>query len=99
MLSCQPNPQDPVLSFVGWVDGSWVEGEAGMSQEADHEVLVLADPLDALFGGVGDLSQRRGGPIGELNVLEVGPQVFDRVQLRRIGREPLGVSQSRWLSR
>jgi hypothetical protein len=28
-------------TFVGWVDGSWVESEAGMGQEPDDEVLVL----------------------------------------------------------
>jgi hypothetical protein len=42
------------LSFVGWVDGSWVEGETGVGQKLDHQVLVLADPLHALLGGVGD---------------------------------------------
>jgi hypothetical protein len=52
-----------------------------VGQEPDDQILGLADPLDAVFGGVGDLSQRRGGPIGELNALEVGPQVFDRIQL------------------
>jgi hypothetical protein len=51
------------LSFVGWVDGSWVEGEAGVGQEPDHQVLVRADSLDALFGGVGDLGQGGRGPI------------------------------------
>jgi hypothetical protein len=34
-----------------------VQGEAGVGQEPDDQVLVLADPLDALFGGVDDLSQ------------------------------------------
>ena len=28
-----------------------------VGQEPDDQVLVLADPLDALFGGVDDLSQ------------------------------------------
>jgi hypothetical protein len=49
------------LRFVGWVDGSWVEGEAGLGQEPDDQVLVLADPLDALGGRVGDLGQGGGG--------------------------------------
>jgi hypothetical protein len=65
---------DHLLSFVGWVDGSWVEGQAGVGQEPDHQVLALADPLDALFGGVGDLGQGGRGPVGQLDILEVGPQ-------------------------
>ena len=67
-----PTPKALYLSFVGWVDGSWVEGEAGVGKEPDHQVLVLADPLDALFGGVGDLGQGGRGPIRQLDILEVG---------------------------
>ena len=78
------------LSFVGWVDGSWVEGQAGMGQEPDHEVLVLADTLDALGGGVGDLGQGSRGQIRQLDVLEVGSEDADRAQFGGIGREPLG---------
>jgi hypothetical protein len=62
------------LSFVGWVDGSWVEGEAGLGQEPDHEALVLADSLDALGGGVGNLGQGGRGQIRQLDVLEVGSE-------------------------
>jgi hypothetical protein len=60
---CSPvNPTPKILlRFVGWVDGSWVEGQAGVGQEPDHQVLMLADPLDALVGGVGDLGQRGRG--------------------------------------
>jgi hypothetical protein len=42
-----------LLSFVGWVDGSWVEGQAGVGQEPDDQVLVLADALDAARAGQG----------------------------------------------
>jgi hypothetical protein len=45
------------LSFVGWVDGSWVEREAGVGQEPDHQILVFADPLNAPLGGVGDAAK------------------------------------------
>ena len=86
------------MSFVGWVGGSWFEGEAGVGQEPDDQVLALADSLDALFGGVGDLGQGGGGPVGQLRVLEVGPQVFDRVQLGRVAGSRSARSQSRWLS-
>jgi hypothetical protein len=41
-----------------------VQGGAGVGQEPDDQVLVLADPLDALFGGVDDLSQ--GVVVGRL---------------------------------
>ena len=60
-----------------------------MDQESDDQAVALADALDALFGGVGDLGQGGGGPIGQLQVLEVGPEVLDRVELRRVGGEPL----------
>jgi hypothetical protein len=50
---------------------------------------VLADSLDALFGGVGDLGQGGRGPVGELQVLEVGPQLLDRVELEGVGGQPL----------
>jgi hypothetical protein len=46
-----------LLSFVGWVDGSWVKGEAGVGEEPDHQVVAVTDPLDALGGDVGDLGQ------------------------------------------
>jgi hypothetical protein len=59
------------LSFVGWVDGSWVEGQAGVGQEPDDQVLALADPLDALFGGVGNLEERGRGEVGQLDVLRL----------------------------
>jgi hypothetical protein len=74
---------------VGWVDDSWVEGEAGVGREPDHQVLVLADPLDALGGGIGHVGQGGTREVGQLQVLEAGPQVFDRVQLGRVGGEPL----------
>jgi hypothetical protein len=69
------------LRFVGWVDGSWVQGEAGVSQEPDHQAVALADALDALFGGVGDLGQGGRGQVRQLEVFEVGPQALDRVEL------------------
>jgi hypothetical protein len=69
------------LSFVGWVDGSWVEGQAGMSKEPDHEVLLLADTLDALDGGVGDLAEGVTPEVGQLEVSEVGSE--DAVRLVR----------------
>jgi hypothetical protein len=84
----QPPPA-PVLDvgggaghqIVGWVDGSWVEGQAGVGQEPDDEAVALADAPDALFGGVGDLGQGGRGPIRELDILEVGRQLFHGVEL------------------
>jgi hypothetical protein len=73
-MTHQPDTQVPLLSFVGWVDGSWVQGEAGVSKEPDHQILALADPLDALLGGVGHLDQGGGGQVGQLHILEVGSE-------------------------
>ena len=61
-----------------------------MGEEPDHQVVAVTDPLDALGGGVGDLSQGGRGPIRQLDVLEVGPQVLDRIELGGVGRQPLG---------
>ncbi len=66
---------------MGWVDDSLIEGQAGVGQEPDHQAVAPADALDALFGGVGDLGQGGRGQVGELDVLEVGSQVFHRVEL------------------
>ena len=60
---------------MGWVDGLGVEGQAGVGQEPDDQVLAPADALDALFGRVGDLGQAGRGQIGELDILVVGPQI------------------------
>ena len=48
-----------------------VQGEAGVGQEPDDQVLVLADPLDALFGGSTTSARGGRGPVGQLQVLEV----------------------------
>jgi hypothetical protein len=73
-VSFGPRSEEHLLSFVGWVDGSWVERAAGVGQEPDHQAVAVADALDALFGSVGDLGQGGGGQVGQLEVLEVGPQ-------------------------
>jgi hypothetical protein len=52
----------------------------------------VADPIDAAVG-LGDHSRkRRVGEVGQLAALalEVGPQRLDRVQLRRVGGQPVG---------
>jgi hypothetical protein len=69
-----------------------------VGQEPDHQAVALADPLDALFSGISDLGQGGGWPIRELDIFEVGPQALDRVELGRVGGQPLDVSQSRRLS-
>jgi hypothetical protein len=50
----------------------------------------LADSLNALRGRISDLSQGGGRQVRQLHVLEVGPQVFHRVQLGSVGGQPLG---------
>jgi hypothetical protein len=70
-MTIKPTPRTRYLSFVGWVDGLWVEGETGVGQEPDHQAIVVADPPDARFGGVGDLGQGGGWKVGQLDILEV----------------------------
>src|SRR4029453_6859995 len=76
-----------LLCFVGWVDSSWIQSEAGVGQEPDDQVLVLADPLEALCGGVGHGGQGGTREVGQLEVLEVGPQILDWVELGSVGGE------------
>jgi hypothetical protein len=78
-----------LLSLAGWVDGSWVEGQAGVGQEPGHQVLVLADPLGALFSGVGDLGQGGRREVGEFDLLEVAHRPSTGFSSGRIGRQPL----------
>jgi hypothetical protein len=66
------------------------QGKGRCGEEPDDQVVAVTDPLDALGGGVGDLGQGGGGQVGQLHVLELGPEVFDWVELRRIGGQPLG---------
>jgi hypothetical protein len=60
-----------------------------VSKEPDHQAVALADSLDAVFGGVGNLGQGGRRQVGQLQVLEVGPQVLDWVELGGIGGQPL----------
>jgi hypothetical protein len=63
-----------------------VEGQAGVGQERPHQLLGITDPPDALLGGVDHLNDGVAGEVGQLHALQVRPQVFDGVQLGRIGR-------------
>jgi hypothetical protein len=51
---------DVLFEFRGWVDGSWVQGEAGVSKKSEDQVLVLADPLDAVPGRGVEASTEKG---------------------------------------
>jgi hypothetical protein len=76
-----------------------MEAESGVGEEADHQGVAVADSLDAVLGLVGDPGDGVAGAVGELAALEVGPQVFDRVELGCIGGRRSTVSQWRWASR
>ena len=65
-----------------------VEGQAGVGQERPGQLLVITDPPDPPLGGVGHLDDGVAGEVGQLHALEVRPQLFDRVELGRIGRQP-----------
>jgi hypothetical protein len=47
-----------------------------------------------LGGGIGHVGQGGTREVGQLQVLEAGPQVLDRVQLGRVGGEPLVLLRS-----
>ena len=99
VITRQADTQGPLLSFVSWVDGSWVEGEAGVGREPDHQVLVLADPLDALGGGIGHVGQGGTREVGQLEVLEKVPDRSSRVtsasaaKCRTVVLEPGAISR------
>ncbi|MER6434707.1 hypothetical protein ABT272_45575, partial [Streptomyces sp900105245] len=44
-----------IFSLVQW--GWWVEGEAGVGEEGPGQLRVVVDAVDALFGGIGDISE------------------------------------------
>ena len=66
-----------------------------MVQERPDQLLVIADPVDALLGCIGDLHDGVAGEVGQLHPLQVGPQPFHRVELGRIvkdrGTSPLSI--------
>ena len=61
-----------------------------MGQEAEHQRVAGADPLDAVLGLAGDLGDGVAGVVGQLRTLQVRPEVLDRVELGRVGGQPLG---------
>jgi hypothetical protein len=69
-----------------------------VGEEPDDQRIAGADSVDALGGGVGDLGQGGGGQIRQLQVLEVGLQIVDRVELGGVGGRPLGTEPVAWLS-
>jgi hypothetical protein len=66
-----------------------VESQASVSQKRPDELLIIADPVDALLGGVGDLDDGVAGEVGQLHSLQVRPQVLHRVEFGGIRRQPL----------
>jgi hypothetical protein len=67
-----------------------VEGEAGVGEEPGDQLVAGADPLDPLLGSVGDFTKGDGGQVGQLRTLQVRPEVFDGVEVRCVGGQPLG---------
>ncbi|MGY4958561.1 hypothetical protein [Streptomyces nigrescens] len=43
----------------------WVDGQAGAGKVGPWQVLVVVDPVDALFGGVGNIGEVVAGEVGE----------------------------------
>ncbi|MDN3271959.1 hypothetical protein [Streptomyces sp. MA15] len=61
-----------------------MDGQAGVGEEGPWQLLVVADAVDALFGGVGDIGKVVAGKGGEFPLLERRPQQFPRVELERV---------------
>jgi len=55
--------------------------------EGDEQLFVFASRANAFFGGLGQDENVHGGEVGELDVFEMVPSVFDGIELWRIGRE------------
>ncbi|MER6434538.1 hypothetical protein ABT272_44215, partial [Streptomyces sp900105245] len=59
---------DPTDLLVQW--GWWVEGEAGVGEEGPGQLRVVVDAVDALFGGIGDISEVIACEVGEFAFLQ-----------------------------
>jgi hypothetical protein len=60
--------------------------------------VLLADSGDAVAGGVQDFPDRVAGQVGQLHILEVGPQPLHRVQVVGVAGQVSTASQWRWPS-
>jgi hypothetical protein len=69
-----------------------------VGQEPEDQRVAVADLLDAVVGLVGDLGDGVAGAVGQRSALEIRPEVFDGVELGRVGGRST-VSQWRWASR
>jgi hypothetical protein len=58
-------------------------------QEPVEQARRAADAVDPGVRGRGDVGQVLAGEIGQLHAPEVGPDLLDRVEVRRVRRQPL----------
>jgi len=71
------------FSLVPW---GWVDGESGVGEEGPGKLIILADAVDASFGGVGNVCEVVADEVGELTRLDRRPQQLHRIQLGCVGR-------------
>ncbi len=60
-----------------------------MTDEAGEDVRAVAEALEGAGDPVGEPAEAREAAVAELDVLEVAPEVLDRVEIRRVAGEPL----------
>src|SRR5665213_995731 len=60
-----------------------------MPQEREGEPGVVADATEPFVDDLLCLSDGVGTEIGELAVLQIAPDLFDRIQVGGVGRKPL----------
>ena len=59
-----------------------------MAEECEGQLGFVADPRESLVDDPGGLSDGVGAQVGELGSLQVAPDLFDRIEVVGIRREP-----------
>ena len=62
-----------------------------MPQEREAADVCMTDAAEAAPEGIGRLGHEFGAEIGHLAALDIVPDAFDRVEIRRVSGEPLNL--------
>jgi pimeloyl-ACP methyl ester carboxylesterase len=60
-----------------------------VGQQRPDQLLVITDPANTLLGGVGHLHDGVAGEVGQLDALQVRPEVFDTPSVQQANRHLL----------
>ena len=60
-----------------------------MAEEGETQRSVVIDPLQTVFGGVGNLADGVGAQVGKLCRFHIAPRLFKRIELWSIPRQSL----------